>query len=50
MVAEGSDGFVVLVIGYATAVVFIEAVEEGAPSGEKAPEATGGRISRRIDA
>ena len=38
-VAESNEGFGVFVEGDVAAFVFIEAVEEGAPGGEEAPEA-----------
>jgi hypothetical protein len=38
-VAEGDERFVELGVGYAAAVVGVEAVEEAAPGGEEAPEA-----------
>jgi hypothetical protein len=36
-VPEGDEGFVELSVGYATAVVLIEAVEEAAPGREESP-------------
>ena len=46
VVAERDERFVVLVVGYAAAVVLVEAVEQGAPRGEEAPEAATVWVSR----